>query len=114
LPIKAVGLLAKLPVVGSKKMREDAKLLDKSFEKMEGIKELFFFFLNTEYIFEQKMDDVYMSLMSPEDKKLFFIDAREINWEEMVSTFAYGIRRYYIKEDCLPLKNGEMDQIVRK
>lgn len=43
--------------------------------------------------------------MSAEEKALFPIDVRNINWSHMHKLFSYGIRRFYIKEDIVPLEN---------
>lgn len=105
-------LAAHLPFYGSKKKRDAANLLEKSFEKMESLKEIFYFFLNTEFIYEAKVDDFYMSMMSPEDRDCFWMDVKDFKWADMIAIFAYGIRKYYIKEDMLCPRFGEMEQIV--
>jgi hypothetical protein len=43
--------------------------------------------------------------MSSEERALFPIDVRNINWNHMHKLFSYGIRRFYIKEDIVPLDN---------
>jgi hypothetical protein len=38
--------------------------------------------------------------MTADEKVEFRCDVRQVKWEECLPTFAYGIRRYYIREDC--------------
>lgn len=45
--------------------------------------------------------DYILAAMSPEDKLAFPIDVRIINWPECNQLFAYGIRRFFIKEDIV-------------
>ncbi|KAJ8932099.1 hypothetical protein NQ314_014951 [Rhamnusium bicolor] len=42
--------------------------------------------------------------LSDRDKKLFFFDLKELDWDEFLQTYFYGIRLYIFKEsiDTLP------------
>lgn len=68
---------------------------------MDSLKDLFRFFTSREWIFEAKTSDHFISMMSPEDLANFPFDVRNIDYEKFIPTHGYGIRRFYLKEDCL-------------
>lgn len=39
--------------------------------------------------------------MSAKDKATFPFDIRMVNWRECFQCFEFGIRRYFLREDCL-------------
>jgi hypothetical protein len=44
--------------------------------------------------------------MSADEQREFPIDVRKIDWKKAISEFAYGIRKFYIKEDIVsPMTN---------
>ena len=40
-------------------------------------------------------------MMSPADRKDFPFSCHNLNWIELLQKFSYGVRRFYIKEDCI-------------
>ena len=59
------------------------------------------------------MADKFIARMTPEDRRDFNFNVHDLNHEDFVSKFSYGIRRYIIKEDCLnPF--GEFKQLLIK
>jgi hypothetical protein len=51
--------------------------------------------------------------MNPEQKALFPFDVRLINWEFCLRGFMFGIRRYYLKEDCISPDSGFSQILVK-
>lgn len=51
--------------------------------------------------------------MSPQEQQEFNCNVRLVNWNECLATFAYGIRRYYMREDCVQ-PNLDYQQIIMK
>lgn len=62
---------------------------------------IFKYFASQEWIYQSVTADYILATMSPEDKLVFPIDVRRINWSECFQLFAYGIRRFFIKEDIV-------------
>jgi len=68
---------------------------------MLGVQLIFNYFTNFEWIYESITIDKVLSTMSPEEKRIFPMDIRQINWDQMLIAFIYGLRRYFIKEDIV-------------
>jgi hypothetical protein len=68
---------------------------------MKAMQSIFFHFMNQEFIYEDSMSDFILSKMSEKDKAIFPFDVRLINWKFCLEGFYYGIRRFFLKEDCL-------------
>jgi hypothetical protein len=51
--------------------------------------------------------------MTESDRKVFPFNARYINWEKTIQGFQYGIRRYYMSEDCYGPEEG-LTQLLQK
>lgn len=62
---------------------------------------IFTYFITNGWIYQTTAVDKILTLMSAEDQREFPIDVRKIDWRKAVSEFAYGIRRFYIKEDIV-------------
>lgn len=62
---------------------------------------IFKYFASQEWIYQSVTADYILATMTPEDKLAFPIDVRRINWSECFQLFAYGIRRFFIKEDIV-------------
>jgi hypothetical protein len=90
-----------MPIIGSKQQREQSKQINRVLEKMLGVQLIFNYFTNFEWIYESITIDKVLSTMSPEEKRIFPMDIRQINWNQMLIAFIYGLRRYFIKEDIV-------------
>ena len=80
---------------------------------MDDLGNLFRAFTMHEWIFESKTSDQFLSLMTSEDKADFPFDPRTIDWPKFMHRHCYGIRRFYLKEDCLD-PHDAWKQIVMK
>jgi len=41
------------------------------------------------------------NMMSPEERRSFPINVKNVDWKLNFEGYVYGIRRFYLKEDCL-------------
>jgi len=105
-PIKALGLYAEAPVVGSKPLRDKAKWLKEMQQKMYAMQKLFFYFINNEWFYESSLNDAIWKKMDAEEKVEFNFETRQIDWFKALSGFYFGLRRYYIKEDVVSPETG--------
>lgn len=74
--------------------------------KMFNIQSLFFYFMNNEWVYEQRLVNTLLENMSAEEKSEFRIDNRLIDWAHATQGFCYGIRRFYAKEDIVSPDTG--------
>lgn len=100
IPLKALSIYANSPL-GSPALQEQSKLASRVQKKMLELQLIFTYFITNGWIYQTTAFDKILSLMSAEDQREFPIDVRKIDWRKAVSEFAYGIRRFYIKEDIV-------------
>lgn len=100
LPTKAMQIYSSLPILGSKDMKEKVKMYASVQAKLEDMQTIFDYFLTQQWIYELKMADVIWRSMSPSDQKEFCFDCSQINWKNALEGYSYGIRRFYLREDC--------------
>lgn len=62
---------------------------------------VFKYFANQQWIYQSNVVDNVMAKMSPEDKRDFQFNVRNIDWLNCFALFSYGLRRFFIKEDCM-------------
>jgi len=88
---------------GAKKLKSDMKQLREAIEKCGEIGDIFEHFTSHEWIFDNK---VAMRLffnnpqLTEQDRKTFNIDVTRINWKTYMMNFAYGIKRFILKEEA--------------
>ena len=79
------------------------KQLREAIEKCGEIGDIFEHFTSHEWIFDNK---VAMRLffnnpqLTEQDRKTFNIDVTRINWKTYMMNFAYGIKRFILKEEA--------------
>lgn len=105
-PTKALTAYAKAPIVGSKALRDKAKMLAKIQKKMLAMQGIFFHFINNEWFYESKLNDAIWKKMTPLEKQQFPFETRDLDWKKVLAGFYYGIRRFYIKEDVVSPESG--------
>lgn len=101
IPSKSLELYSKVPKLGSKKLQDQSKMLNRVLKKMMEMQQLFVHFINNGWVYESVAIDRILEVMSPEEKMAFPINVKAIDWERCIQTFCYGIRRFYIKEDIV-------------
>jgi len=42
--------------------------------------------------------DEFLKRMTKEDAEIFFIDSREINWQQAIKSYVYGIQKFCLKQ----------------
>ncbi len=68
---------------------------------MKAMQAIFFHFMNSEFIYESNVSDLIWNNMNLVDKATFPFDIKMVNWRPCFQCFEYGIRRYFLREDCL-------------
>ena len=71
--------------------------------------------MNSEFIYLNGNSDEIWSRMSNEEKKTFPFEVRNVNWDICLPGFSFGIRRYFLREDCIaPVSTSGFNQILYK
>lgn len=74
---------------------------------------IFDYFLTQQWIYERKLADVIWRTMSPSDQKEFCFDTSQINWKVSLYGYSYGIRRFYLREDCQAPDSGYLQLLAK-
>jgi len=108
LPVKMLELVSNIPIVGSKKLKNAAKTLLTVQSKIENSLNTFQFFLQGNFMFENKEIYNITSKMSPEERAEFHCDCRVIEWKPYLLKYIKGLSIWVLKEDhTLPSDNFE-------
>ena len=113
IPIKLMTWYSRLPYFGTQKLRDMAKLARNVSEKMYNMQGIFHHFINNSWIFETEQQNRLINHMTPEELRLFNFDLRTLDWNKAINGFSYGLRRFYIREDCLS-PEMKFEQILAK
>jgi len=103
LPVLAAYHITKAIPFGAKKLKSDIKELKDAIDKCGEIGDLFEHFTTNEWIFDNKKAmAMYFNnpLLTDLDLKLFNIDVTRINWKMYIMNFAYGLKRFILKEEA--------------
>jgi hypothetical protein len=90
---------------GAKKLKSDMAQLKEAIEKCGEIGDLFEHFTSHEWIFDNKLAmrlffNSPTTVINEQDRKTFNIDVTRINWKMYMMNFAYGIKRFILKEEA--------------
>ena len=100
LPVLAAQHLVNI-IPGTNKMRENLSQLKDAFDKCEEIGNSFEHFTVSEWIFDNKQAmRLYLQELSEAERRTFNIDVTVINWRMYLMNFAYGIKRFILKEEA--------------
>jgi len=101
LPARLMVKAGDLPFIGSDKLHSGGEALLKLHDKMHNLQSLFVHFISHEWIFETTWQTKFLANMTSFDRKEFNFDNKTIDWRAMMLKNTYGIRKFYIKEDCI-------------
>ena len=59
---------SKLPIVGSKELKDKVKMFTEAKEKFDSMQEIFTYFLTVQWIYENNLSDKIWKLMSLSDR----------------------------------------------
>jgi hypothetical protein len=57
--------------------------------------------MTNEFIFQSKQCVELFKMMTPNDNETFLCDIRAVKWYDYYTSVCYGIRRFFLLEDCL-------------
>ena len=109
---KALELASKVPLVGSKKMHQQSKLITMLADRMENVSLSYWFFFKQEWIFDHEKYYKVCDSLNDFDKEEFFMDTRKIDLTEGGKNYSHGLAKYYLLEDIPALDSG-LKQVVQ-
>lgn len=87
-----------------------ARMLKATYILHKAIKSIGFF-PNNQWFYANDNVDLLIDEMNEEDKKLFRIDVRELNWELYLIIYSEGLRKYLLKEG--PMSDDDIGPRLR-
>ena len=57
--------------------------------------------MNQEFIYLNNNSDEIWSKMSESERSMFPFEVRMVDWEKCLTGFQFGIRRFFLREDCM-------------
>ncbi|XP_063110555.1 fatty acyl-CoA reductase 2 isoform X3 [Cavia porcellus] len=57
------------------------------------------YFVNHSWEWSTHNTEMLMSMLSPEDQRMFNFDVRQLNWLEYIENYVLGVKKYLLKED---------------
>jgi hypothetical protein len=73
---------------------------------MKEIQKVYNYFQYNEFVYECKAMPALIARMSEQEKQIFPFDVREIDWVQQIFCVCFGIRRFYLNEDCFSPDSG--------
>jgi len=99
-PVETFSAYATL--FGTEKQRKQAETWRKLAKRVESIADNFNYFVNNEWIFDTKHTYEIWNRMSPQDQRDFNFDMKQIDWEEYLLSFLYGMKVFILRETNVP------------
>ena len=83
-------------------MKRTAEKLYKGILRAEQLSELFEYFIMNEWIFVTNHFQEMEKFCLPEEREIFQLDTRTINWKRYLTYFQWGLHRFILKENVDP------------
>jgi hypothetical protein len=99
LPISMMTFLSKIPVVGTPALSNAANKLKKMSVKINGMIEVFDFFIRGDWHFENQKVYQLINLMSADERKEFHCDSKGFEWPPYLEDYLKGMMIFVLKED---------------
>lgn len=106
-------LATNLPFINSAKMKKEVGQLKLVNSKLNEMYDLFAHFTRNSWIYETLKLYEFESLMTKEEKQIFYIDPKTYSWAEATHLYGYGVEKYMFKEDKV-LPDGKSLLLLNK
>ena len=110
--VPAILLKRFASIIGNKNLLKQSRKWVAMLDKAEVIHRAFQFFVSNAVVFETSAIERIAKRMSARDKKIFFWDITEVDWDVWCQYFGWGMRTYVLKEKNAPqpaLQAGQLD-----
>jgi hypothetical protein len=99
IPINMLSFVSKLPVVGTPALKNSADKLKKMSKKINGMIEVFDFFMRGDWHYENKKIYELINMMSPSERVEFHCDCKGFDWPPYLEDYLKGMVIFVLKED---------------
>ena len=106
-------LASKLPIIGTKSLKDAVKMFEGVLEKTEGLESVMNFFINGDWHYENKKIFDVLDKLSQEERAIFNCDVRKIHWPDYMVDYIKGISIWALSEDQIEPVNN-LKQIIHK
>ena len=112
-PLRALDFASKMPYIGTKGLKKNVQLLHMLDKRLDGMIDIFDFFINGNWHYENKNIYKVMETMSAEELKEFTCDCRLIEWSSYLINYTLGMGIWVLKEDQVAPEH-QLKQILIK
>jgi len=96
-------------------MKKNANKLTKMLARGREIGEIFRHFTMNEWIYSTANLAIIEKKLSKEERETFYLDVTLINWEQFLTHFAWGLKKYVLKEETdTPSNLKRLDVLSRQ
>jgi hypothetical protein len=106
-------LVSQLPVIGSPEMREDVNSLKKNKNRVDAMSSTFDFFINGNWLYENKQIYEVIDKLSAEERMEFNADCRTMDWPLFLQNYIEGLAIWVLKEDKVAPVHGLRQMIIK-
>jgi hypothetical protein len=113
IPINMLSFVSKIPIVGTPAIKNSADKLKKMAKKINGMIEVFDFFMRGDWHFENKKIYELIKMMSPSERVEFHCDSKGFEWPPYLEDYLKGMVIFVLKEDKIA-PEFKMTQVIIK
>ena len=98
--LPALALTGLSKISATKKNVKNAQLYKKLINREVMISDIFVFFTFNEWIFASQNIEFLIKQLNPEERDRFEIDIASMDWRVYLTSYAYGLQKYVLKEEA--------------
>ncbi|PRP88456.1 hypothetical protein PROFUN_03173 [Planoprotostelium fungivorum] len=87
---------------GSEKQKKNSQMLLKANKNALSVSDAFVHFTTNEYMFDTSNLEERVRQLVPDEKNVFGVDFKLIDWERYMRFLCYGLQRFVLKEEVRP------------
>lgn len=107
LPAQIMGVIAKIPFIGSKQMQEQITKFKGMRKRIEDVQNDIEKFKTYQWIFENANVQKLIQQLNPEDTEIFLCDPKKIDTMQEAVTHLYGMQKFYLNQDVPNKGSGQ-------
>ena len=114
LPVWFYDKMSKAPLIGSQKARKDVTRLKQAYQRAGDGVETMKYFTSGHWIYELAAVYEMKKMLSPAEFADFQCDAKNINWQNYIQLYAYGIQKFILRQKDVVSPNLGNAGLIRK
>ncbi|CAJ0956061.1 unnamed protein product [Ranitomeya imitator] len=91
----------------------DEEMMMKTISRLHKAMMLLEYFTSNSWVWSNENTNMLMSQLSPEDKKVFNFDVRQLHWAEYMENYCMGTKKYVLNEEMsgLPAARKHLNKL---